>query len=136
MKRALHLKNREMNWCDFTNKKIYNDIVILDGYPGINPTIKPYFTCKTLFVDSCDKNFVYYFIDKSSFPFVKNLYLGSHPCEPEVLWRKFDNIYLLDKYSTYKERWSKNNDNIKIISDTDFIKELQDHRFEDIKLSL
>lgn len=134
MRKALFLKKDHVPWSHLHGKIVKNEVVVLDNYVAGSQVVTPVFQCKKLFLDCCEKNFVYFFANKKYFPNVTDLYLGSHPCEPEVLWRKFDNIYLLDNYSRYKKRWAENSTNVKIISNQDFINEMADHQPEDIIL--
>lgn len=84
-------------WNDLAGKIIHNKTIVLQDLGDIHP-FQPGVVCKceTLFVDRCDKNFVYYWLGnqfhslEETFPNVKTVYLGSHPCEPSTL-------YILDK---------------------------------------
>ena len=99
----------------------------------LHPNTKgPIFTGTKLFLDACDKNFVYSWLNKDTFPNLQTVYLASHPCEPEILNRQFNEFYLHDKYEHYKKRWTLNPNNVKIISNNDYIKELSKYLEEEI----
>ncbi|AKI80579.1 hypothetical protein QJ850_gp120 [Acanthamoeba polyphaga mimivirus] len=134
MKRALYLNKRYIPWGVLNHKTLKNETVVLEKYNEINSSIGPVFHCKNLFVDSCDKDFVYFFINKKFFPNVRKLYLASNPCSPEVLWRDFDTIYLTEIFSHYKNQWANNYKNVKIIPNNEFFYELQDYVPEKIIL--
>jgi hypothetical protein len=42
---------------------------------------------ENLFLLDCDKNFVFFWLNCSTFPNVKKIYLSSHPCDPNVFNR-------------------------------------------------
>lgn len=108
-------------WNELSGKVIQNKTVLLQDLGDIhpfNPTVVC--NCDTLVVDRCDKNFVYYWLGnrfhdiKETFPNIKTIYLGSHPCEPITLQKLHmlsnTNTYLReDYYMRYKERWLGNN---------------------------
>jgi hypothetical protein len=126
---ALILKEDEIKWNTLKEKIIQNNTVImvifiylvmdLNLWPKIYMFIivtkisfitGPNFMAENLYVYYCDKNFVYYWIGKHTFPNVKDL---SHPCKPQVLYRDFEHFYLGDAYyRCYKDRWAANCDNI------------------------
>lgn len=109
------------NWQDLADKKITNKTVILSSYGDIHPFKPiPVFLCETLVLHLCDKNFLAYWLNKSVFPNVKTIYIGSHPCEYYVLTRDLGNIHLHEKYERYKSRWWSNLDNVKLISAKDY----------------
>ncbi|CAH6420003.1 Hypothetical protein HVR_LOCUS1056 [uncultured virus] len=100
-------------WSGLKGKTIRNSTVILKGFGDIHPFNNgPKFLANTLFVHNCDKNFVYYWVNKSVFPNMKKLYLMSHPCEPEVLNQRIDRIYLANSYLRYKNRWAPRCNNV------------------------
>ena len=88
--------------------------MILKNYNDIHPfNDGPKFAADTSHFAECDKNFVYYWLNKNTFPNVKSVYLLSHPCDMRVLHRNFNVIYLRDIfYQRYKTRWAKPLDNI------------------------
>src|SRR5436190_23445645 len=94
LNKFLKLTPQTTPWYSLNNKIIKNRIVHLRSYSDprtMNPLDNPKFLCKILFVDQCDKNFVYYFIDKHIFPNVEKLYLSSPIVNDTVLLR-FDDI--------------------------------------------
>ena len=65
---------------------------------------------RVLFVEKCNKNFVYYNLHTSRFPKLYRLYCTSHPCEYDTMHRFQDNAgyigYLEDcHYQHYLGRW-------------------------------
>lgn len=117
-------------------KTIYNHTVILQEFGSNDPSEdKPVFKCKVLFLDKCDKNFVCFWLDRAIFPNVTDVYINSHPCEPYVLNRDLGDVYLHQRYETYKHRWWPESNNIKIISDMDYQKLLDLYQSEDIQLN-
>ena len=80
------------------------------------------FDAETIFVSGCNKNFVYYNIDKHIFPKATKLYLSSHPAEPQFFNRDFDNIYVT--YLSVYKRWTQNRPNVKFITGEEFRDEL------------
>ena len=119
---ATVISYRKCRWSSLKGGIIRNSTVILSGYTNrdahgmvfgpLHLNNGPKFMADTLYVNNCDEKFVYYWIDKFTFPYVKTLYLFSHPCE-KVLHRKFDTIYLEEEfYTMYKDRWARNLDNV------------------------
>lgn len=118
-------------WYLLTNKTINRNIVILKQMGDIHPTQhKPKFNCETLILDQCNKNFVYYWLDSGIFPDVQNIFLLSHPCEPNIFSRWYNvqkyypnkivpNIFLAHYYERYKNRWANEMENVIIINDND-----------------
>lgn len=108
-------------WKDLSGRVIHNKTIVLQDLGDIHP-FKPGVVCKcdTLIVDRCDKNFVYYWLTNpfrdlnSTFPDVKTIYLGSHPCEPSTLQSLHLSpttiTYLHEHYATYHRRWLGNRD--------------------------
>ncbi len=136
-----------VDWSDLNNCTVKNKNVILAKYGDIHPYKNgPIFECETLFLHSCDKNFLAYWLSKHTFPNLKKLYVGSHPSESytldkyankkgkEYIVSKFDEIYLHERFATYKQRWWPNIDNIKIISASDYDKELESYESEELIL--
>jgi len=109
---------KNVNWHDLKGKTITNKNVILTRYGDVHGfDNSPVFTCETLFLDSCDKNFIAYWLNKGTFPNVKTVYLDSHPCDHYCLPKDIDKIYLHSAWRRYKERWWSNRDNIELIDD-------------------
>ncbi|XWV24712.1 hypothetical protein QJ856_gp1071 [Tupanvirus deep ocean] len=120
-------------WFGLNKKIIRNENIILEGFDDIYPyNGGPVFMANKVFIMNCDKNFVYYWLDKSTFPNANTIYLCSHPCEPPVLSRKFNEIKLLDHYQCYKNRWAFDLDNVKIITQKEINDELSKYEHEDI----
>ena len=111
--KALKLSGTNIRWDTLKRKRINNKVVILGEFGDIHPFKNgPIFMAEKVYIEWCDKNFIYYWIDETTFPNAKEVYLMSHPCEPETLWRDFDHIYLTEQFWQYKERWAKDHDNI------------------------
>ena len=95
------------SWNSLTGKIIKNQRVEINGCGDIHPYLNgPIFNgTRTLFLNRCDKNFVYYWLNERRFPNIKTIYLSSHPCEPVVL-RRFTgaHIYLSNWFGSYKIR--------------------------------
>ena len=107
----LHLNGYCTQLSTLKNKIITNKYILLTNYNDIHPFKQhPVFIdASTLVILDCDKNFVYYWMNKYAFPNVKIVYLCAHPCEPEVLRRDFDKIYLASRFKDYKKRWTHEN---------------------------
>lgn len=104
-----------VDWKKLAGKKVFNKNVHLMHYGDIHPfENNPIFLAETLIVSDNSRLFIFYWINKTTFPNVKNLYLFNHPCEREVLRREFDNIYLTDIYERYVSYVNLTN-NIKLV---------------------
>lgn len=101
-------------WESLKGKTVMNNTVEISGMGDIHPFKNgPIFDSETVYLTSCDKNFIYYWMNTRNFPKVKTLYLFSHPCEPDVMHRFPDTqIYLGESYLTYKKRWVNDLDNV------------------------
>lgn len=100
---------------------------------------------ETLFVDECEKNFVYYNINTRYFPNVKTIYCNSHPCESMVLKRHHDmyiqennpdeiTIYLTEQWmDMYKQKWFRNEEYIKGITKVEMYKIMGSYEVEELK---
>ncbi len=70
----------------------------------------PIIKSENIFMDRCDKNFVFYWLlqQEKVFPDIKFLYLNSHPCEPAILKRlneaKFK-TFLTEPNINFCNRW-------------------------------
>jgi len=122
----------------FTNKIIKNNNIIISRCQDIEPNKKgPVFiNCTTVFFDDCDKNMIYYWMDRYTFPNVENIYLlNTHPCDFDV-FRRFNDtnvkIYLDKNYSRYKNRWAKENNNVIILDSDLMIKSMNSYSYENI----
>ncbi len=65
----------------------------------------------------CDKNFVYYWMNKCAFPKLKQVDMLSHPCEPHVFRREIP-IRLGSNWSHYM-RWVHENDPVDLMLSSD-----------------
>jgi hypothetical protein len=97
-------------------------VVILRNMGNIHPFRDgPIFErAHTVYVEGCDKNFVYYWCDERTFPSAIDVHLNSHPCDPDVLWRWHIGatiIWLGRRYAEYKGRWANNRDAVKIVQE-------------------
>lgn len=121
-------------WENLQGKIIKNKNVILTRYGDIHPFPNgPKFECENLILNNCNKNFVYYWLDKKTFPKVKNVFLGSHPCEFEVLARMDSDIYVHDMFERYTRRGgNQDRKNVKVILDEDYQKVLNDYDSEEL----
>jgi len=66
----------------------------------------------TLLLLDCDKNFVYYNLNKIIFPNLKRIGLFSDPCEYRVLMRYDDSVEIGVTDETPKKRWWKDIDGV------------------------
>lgn len=95
---------------------------------------EPLFLCDKLFVFCCDKNFVHDSLRERFFPRLKEVYLGSHPCERYVLDR-FGKVFLHERQKSYKERWARDNPKVGILTDKEFRRALKRSLLEEMKSS-
>lgn len=117
------------NWEILENKKIDTKVVVIEKMENICPTVlKPKFNSEIVIVRNCDKNFVYHCVKPNIFPNAKNIFMLSHPCEPEFFkcWYNLNesdtsktrpNIFLSNNYETYKNRWASEMENVVILND-------------------
>jgi hypothetical protein len=114
------------DWRSLNEKVILNNNVVLTGYGDVHPDrFGPVFMCKKLWMFHCNKNFVYYWLDRSTFPNLQTVYLNSHPCEESVLHRGFPKMYLHERFESYKRRWAADRSDVELISETEYQKTLQ-----------
>lgn len=137
MEKALKLGDKLCDkreiWYALSGKIIKNSTVIL-SFGDIWPSKKgPIFHADTIFLDNCDKNFIYYWLDKNTFPFAKTIYLSSHPCEHDVLERDFDRIILSSNNADYKRKWAKNNDNVSVLDKKEIDDMIESYETEDLE---
>lgn len=132
---SLNCKIYEINecsiWHQHLGKTIDFEMVVIKNMGDIHPfSDGPVFNCKTVVVERCDKNFVYYWLNHKTFPNVTNIFLLSHPCEPNLFLRWYyiqkysqnatiPNIYLSHWYSRYKDRWASEMENVQTLNETD-----------------
>jgi len=101
-------------------------IVFNGGFDG--HLVDNYSHVRNVVMHRCDKNFTYYnLVNNDVFPNVENIVITNHPCEPEVLHKRYKtkypynelekqpNMYLgdyfYDKYVTERD-WSNGNENV------------------------
>lgn len=133
LSKPLHPSFTQMDWHDLQGKTIYNKNVVLSRYGDIHGFPEgPVFKCENLVLDQCDKNFLCYWLHKQTFPNVKQIFIGSHPCDHYVLPRNFQEIHLHERFKRYKDRWWSHLDNIKTIFDSDYNKILESYDNEEI----
>lgn len=93
-----------------TNNDVPNNVMIInDGYNIHLPERKKLSSIKStvLFLNNCEKNFVYRCSYGNIFPHVNTIYLNSHPCEPSFFYSFQKNspkitIYIHENFSLYK----------------------------------
>jgi hypothetical protein len=117
-------------WYDLYNKVVEQPTVILSQFGDLHypsyPNRPPVFMCNKVYLISCDKNFVYRYMNKFCFPHANEIYLLSHPCEPEVLRREFYKIYLDQYFGRYKDRWASDLDNVIIVQREKILEEIKE----------
>jgi len=116
------------SWKSLDHKIIVNKAVFISGCGDIHPYKNgPIFKdTETVFINRCNKNFTYYWLDKYTFPNINTIYLACHPCDDSVLNRfpkaKF---YLSDRFISYKLRGAKDLNSVIIMTDTNIETELE-----------
>ena len=111
-------------WNNLGGLTITNKNVFLFGYDDIHERA-PIFECENLILDGCSPSFVGKWLQRSTFPLVKRVYLGSQPISRYVLMTnnsapKFDKVYLHEQYSEYKYNWWYELESVKLISAADY----------------
>lgn len=88
--------------------------ITIERCGDIHPQDYPRFPNATsVTMDRCDKNFVFYWLHEGVFPNINQIYLNSHPCEPQVLHRfPHANFYLSKSFGHYKTRWAETRANL------------------------
>jgi hypothetical protein len=112
MKHALKLHGFKTDWKNLTGKIIKNSTVIIDNYGDVHPFKNgPVFHCEKMHIVNCNKNFVFYWVTRNTFPKLNHLYLLSNSCNLDIILeqkQKFQNIYLSNNYDyhSYRYRWA------------------------------
>lgn len=122
---------------NLARKQVHNDIALIKnvGFENHKFINHPEFLSKHIFVEGCDKNYVYYYVNHTNFPNLEELYLMSHPCEPNTLWRFYNKkVYLSDFYKNYKKRWAPENENLIILSHDEMLNMLNSYKEEPVKI--
>lgn len=128
--KILVLNKRNTEWYKLEGKVFLNKNVFLGGLFCCSAGVRVSFpNCKTLFVDKCDKNFVYFYIDKRRFPNVEEVYLNASPCDSKIFYEGFK-IHLTENYKRYKERWASRDDKVDVITEEQFNQELAKYKEE------
>ena len=116
--------------CDYlTNDSINKnpDLLIISNCERIRPRdikgafLNKFENVKYLYLNRCEKNFVYFWTHSNVFKSLEELYLiNSHPCEPSLFLRDISKIYLSDHYSKLvkRKRWG-HGDNVKTLEDSE-----------------
>ena len=119
MKTILYLNQRTHNWESIRGKIPCKNIHLTnfnDVKPFVGSAIFP--DVENIFMDSCDGNFVNYWVNWLTFPNAKNLYLKSHFSDPKVLSQKFKSINVHEDFKTYADHWPRSN--ARIITDAEY----------------
>lgn len=82
------------------------------------PSVKCF---RNVFLDNCDKNFVFHWFTPKMFGAFITAYIGSHPCDPRTLVRfpleaTRSHIFLHENFRGYKARWFADVERIQVIS--------------------
>ncbi|MBA3756248.1 MAG: hypothetical protein H0X02_08520 [Nitrosomonas sp.] len=71
----------------------------------------PVIQAHTVVLDNCDKNFVFYWLNSRTFPYMNTLVLNSHPCEPSIVrWiarRSHMRTLVHENRYSYINRWCR-----------------------------
>ena len=131
-KTVLALNRSTTQWYKPDKVEFLNEVVRLKNIACTCAGVRVKFpNCKVLFVDRCEKNFVYFYIRKRTFPNLEEVFLACSPCEPQIFYEGFKKIHLTKNYERYKERWAKNNDTVDVISEEQFKEELAKYKEEE-----
>ena len=107
------------------------NVMFIGGYNS--HIIDKFPNTKTLILNNCEKNFVYYNLNSRIFPNLEKVYSDSHPCDPDVLHRfannpKYQAFLVNNYYIKYNNRWwDKNHPYIVPISDEYFNAYISSH---------
>lgn len=109
------------SWLKLKSGYVHNKIIDIKKCGDIHAQVRPCFIgTQTVFLSDCNKNFVFYWLDRITFPNIKTIYLSNHPCEYTVLHRfkrSNCNFYLNDRFKFHKPEWDADLRHIILISD-------------------
>lgn len=106
----------------FVNKKVSIIVQMPDIMRG------PIINSQTIIFDMCNKNFIFYNLNRVTFPKMRSVILNSHPCEPEIMHfldresQKGTKVCFTEHWRTYVRRWAPSDSKIKILAHEDFEK--------------
>jgi hypothetical protein len=110
----LKLTKRKKPITGFTNVMIQN---CWDIHPASNPV---FLDTSLVVLKNCDKNFIYYWARKDTFPKLKTLYLLSHPCKSSMfhLWNDAGvQVIMSERYEQFQRRWAIGMKNVRLIGE-------------------
>jgi len=122
-----HIISEGIFWRNLKGEVIDKEFVILSLMGDIHPFPNtPILNCETVWIRYCDKNFVYYWLTRETFPKIKNIILDSHPCEPNVFNRWYNNqsppnIFVANRYKNKVNRWADHMSNVRVLMDEDML---------------
>jgi hypothetical protein len=95
------LKVKHNEWPTYNGQIIKSNTVLLSTLMRYTPyDVNPKFLCSTLFVEHCDKNWLYYHLTNQSFPLVQELFLNSSPDDQiRRLMMDFPKVFLTEPYA-------------------------------------
>ncbi len=109
------------HWDTLKGRTFTEEVVFVRHVAGVAFSNGPVFTnCTMLIIDQCDKNFVYYWLDRATFPQVTKVYLNSHPCNWSVFKRGLGEYFLHEKWERHAQKEAT------VISDAQYRKLLDD----------
>lgn len=112
------LINGGLEWYTLKNNIISNKIIHIKNCGDIQPFPNgPIFeSAETVYIENCNKNFLLNWLNRYTFPVVKEIYLNTHPCSQYILYRMTDNsncnIYIDYDFSHYLNIWKISSKNI------------------------
>ena len=119
-------------------RKCLNRVIVLeDGFDDFLGDVFPY--AHTVIFDKCDKNFVYYNLNKDTFPRIDSVILNSHPCEPCVLKTFNEKPYFVYQltphyYDLFERRWGfERVGNVQKIEDNEYKDLLKSLEYEEAR---
>lgn len=111
---------------------IKNKIISIKNFANEHPTENgPVFKSELVFIDKCDKNFIYYWLNKKTFPNAQCIYLACHPCD-DVVFKRNLTIKLVD--NDFTKRWQKYIPAVNIIKESHYNYLLNNCKPEDIEI--